>query len=218
MPSPGVAARVEVSAGDLDLRAGLTIRFAFFGFISDCGITIALIRLLGNKGGRNVFHRPCPNLADGARLCRSDHTAAVRDIHVKWGKIINGLAALSLFRREGDVEIKIEICLERGEPLKPPTHALLERRGFFPRRAGNDGERRVALSDVKVPAVEMVGPKEAMLATFLPARPEHEVIDDQLALAAEQLAERLSPEKSLRLRCFPRAVLRAIRTSAPALL
>src|SRR5207302_2382192 len=32
--------------------------------------------------------------------------------------------------------------------------------------------------------------KRAMRATFLPARPEHEMIDEKLALAAEQIAER----------------------------
>jgi len=36
----------------------------------------------------------------------------------------------------------------------------------------------------------MVGPKRAMLATFPPARSEHEVIDDELVLAAEQIRER----------------------------
>src|SRR5205807_9134453 len=61
---------------------------------------------------------------------------------------------------------------------------------FRQRRTGNDGERRVALSNVNVDAVEMVRPKRAMRATFLPARPEHEVIDEELALTAEQISER----------------------------
>src|SRR5205807_3285518 len=98
-------------------------------------------------------------------------------------------AALDLLGRERHVEIKIEIRLERGNPFEPPTHALLERLNFRQRRAGNDGKSRVALSNVSVHAVEMVGPKRAMLATFLPPRPEHEVIDDELALSAEQVAE-----------------------------
>src|ERR1043166_1429055 len=35
----------------------------------------------------------------------------------------------------------------------------------------------------------MVGPKRTMGATFFPPWPEHEVIDDELALAGEQIAE-----------------------------
>src|SRR5206468_11094519 len=73
---------------------------------------------------------------------------------------------------------------------EPPAHALLERCNLLPRRARNDRESRVAPSDVKVHAVDMVGPKRAMGATFLPAWPEHEMIDNELTLAAEQIAER----------------------------
>src|SRR6516225_2013358 len=40
-------------------------------------------------------------------------------------------------------------------------------------------------------AVEMVGQIRATRAAGLPARAQHEVIDDQLALAAEQFRERL---------------------------
>src|SRR5204863_10141598 len=87
------------------------------------------------------------------------------------------------------VKIKIEIGLKRRKPFEPPAHARLERLNFRQRRAGNHGERRVALSNVNVHAVEMVGPKRAMRATFLPARPEHEVIDEKLTLATKQVAE-----------------------------
>src|SRR5271168_4230051 len=39
-------------------------------------------------------------------------------------------------------------------------------------------------------AVVAVGPERTALARFLPVGAEHEVIDDQLALSAEQVAER----------------------------
>jgi hypothetical protein len=38
-------------------------------------------------------------------------------------------------------------------------------------------------------AVEMIGEKRAAGAALHPARPKHEVIDHQLALAAEQVGE-----------------------------
>ena len=112
------------------------------------------------------------------------------NLHFVFTVIVGKHPALDLLRRERHVEIKIEIRLERGKPFELPAHALLERLNFRQRRAGNDGESRVALSNVNVHAVEMVGPKRAMRATFLPARPEHEVIDNELALAAEQIGER----------------------------
>ena len=40
-------------------------------------------------------------------------------------------------------------------------------------------------------AVEMIGEERAARAAFLPAGTEHEVIDEQLAAAAEQVGERL---------------------------
>jgi hypothetical protein len=40
-------------------------------------------------------------------------------------------------------------------------------------------------------AVEVIGEQRAARAALLPVRAEHEVIDDQLALAAEQIGERL---------------------------
>ena len=57
-------------------------------------------------------------------------------------------------------------------------------------------------------ALEIVGPERAALAAGLPVRTEHEVIDDELALAAEQVREGrlavLAVEHVSRLDLFPR--------------
>jgi len=57
--------------------------------------------------------------------------------------------------------------------------------------SGARGEGDIALGEMDDRAVEMIGEIRAAWAAGFPARTEHEVIDDQLALAAEQIAERL---------------------------
>ena len=49
----------------------------------------------------------------------------------------------------------------------------------------------IALRQMNGGAVEMVGQERAARAALLPARTEHEVIDDQLAAAVEQVGQRL---------------------------
>src|SRR5690606_12324954 len=53
-------------------------------------------------------------------------------------------------------------------------------------------QRNVVVRQVQVGAVEVVGEERAAVAAFLPAGAVHEVVDDQLAVAAEQLGERLA--------------------------
>src|SRR5262249_3956767 len=58
-------------------------------------------------------------------------------------------------------------------------------------RARHRDERHVAMLEVQASAVDMVGPERAAHAAFLPSRPEHEMLDDQLAASAEEVGERL---------------------------
>ena len=83
------------------------------------------------------------------------------------------------------LEIKIEVRVERGDPFELPPHAILERFDFLSWRARNDRENRVAPANVKVHAVKWSAQKEQCGQPSLPARPEHEVIDDELAFVAE---------------------------------
>jgi hypothetical protein len=46
-------------------------------------------------------------------------------------------------------------------------------------------------------AVEMIGQQRTARTAFFPVGAEHEVIDDQLALAAEQIGQRLLAARSL---------------------
>src|SRR4051794_19915966 len=46
-------------------------------------------------------------------------------------------------------------------------------------------------------AFDIVGPERTADAAFIPARAEHEVVDDQLAAAAEQAGQRLFAVRSI---------------------
>ena len=83
----------------------------------------------------------------------------------------------------------IEVAAERRQPFEFPAHALLERLDFRQRCARHDDERHVALRKMNRGAVEMIGQIRAARAALLPAGTEHEVIDDELALAAEQIGQ-----------------------------
>ena len=56
--------------------------------------------------------------------------------------------------------------------------------------AGDAGEGDVAVGQVHRNAVEGVGPERAARAALGPVGSEHEVVDEQLAAAVEQLAQR----------------------------
>src|SRR5262245_2166164 len=58
-------------------------------------------------------------------------------------------------------------------------------------------EAHVAMREVDVDAVEVVGPEGAVLAAHLPIRGEHEVVDGELAPRAEEPGERFLPARPL---------------------
>ena len=83
--------------------------------------------------------------------------------------------------------VEVEVAAERRHPRKAPAHAPLEGLDLGERRAGDGDERHVALGEVDVGAVEMIGEEGATRTAFLPVRAEHEMVDDELASAVEQL-------------------------------
>ncbi len=71
-----------------------------------------------------------------------------------------------------------------------PTHALFENLDFGERCARNDRERHVALCEMDIRAVEMVSKERAARAARFPARTQHEMVDDELVAAVEQVVAR----------------------------
>ena len=95
-----------------------------------------------------------------------------------------------LLGREADVEVAVEVVARRRDPVELPAHALPEALDLGQRRARDGHERDVAVRQVHEHAVGVVGHVRAARAALLPARPEHEVLHQQLAPAVEQLGER----------------------------
>src|SRR5262249_59322333 len=69
--------------------------------------------------------------------------------------------------------------------------ALLEGLELGQWGAGHGDERGIPLAQMGREPVEIVGPEGAGLAARLPIRREHEVIDDELGLAGEEVRQAL---------------------------
>src|SRR5262249_14116193 len=76
-----------------------------------------------------------------------------------------------------------------GDPFEGPAHAALERLDLGQRGARHRHDVGVAGAQMDADALEIVSPERAALAGRLPVRMEHEVVDDELRLAAEELAQ-----------------------------
>src|SRR5215469_3018891 len=97
--------------------------------------------------------------------------------------------AEDLLGRERDAEVVVEVRLARRDPGEGPAHALFVGGDLADRRAGDRGEGDVAGAQVDGGAVEAVGPERAVRAAGVPLGREHEVVDDELAAAAEQVGQ-----------------------------
>jgi len=93
--------------------------------------------------------------------------------------------------------VPVEVVPVGRHPLEAPAHALLEGFDLRQRRARDREQGDVALREVPVRAVDVVGQERAAWAALLPPRTEHEVIDDQLAAPVEQVGEGLLPVRPL---------------------
>ena len=99
-------------------------------------------------------------------------------------------------RVEGDVEVIAEVAAETGVPRNGPAHPLPERLDPGQRRPADHGQRGVA--GVQVGQVtDGVGQERAGLAALIPVRLEHEVVDQQLAPALEQVEQARRPGGAL---------------------
>jgi hypothetical protein len=120
--------------------------------------------------------------ADARRLLAREPVRAVVVVDVALGHFV---------LRERHVIVVVEVVPVGRHPLEAPAHALLEGLDLGQRRPRNRHQRHVPGIQVHDVAVEIVGRPGAARATLLPLRPEHEVIDDQLAAAVEEVGESL---------------------------
>jgi len=131
---------------------------------------------------------------DGATGLPGEHADAGRLGYRKAADsvVVVRLLPLELLGGDGDVVVGVEVRVEGRHPLDAPAHAPpvgLERRE---RRARDEDQAGVPMVEVHDDAVEVVHPERAALAALLPARVEHEVLDDELAAPLEEIRERLA--------------------------
>ena len=91
----------------------------------------------------------------------------------------------------GCSEVEVEVALGGRGPLECPTHPLLVSLELLERSARDVEHGDVTRLDVGERGVDRVRTRRAHRAPGLVGRPEHEVIDEQLRSAVEQLGERL---------------------------
>src|SRR6185436_11213603 len=82
---------------------------------------------------------------------------------------------LLLIGREGNVVVKVEVAVQRGDPLEGPALIPGLSLQFLQWPARDGDERNIALFEMIDDAVEVVGPEGTAFAADLPFRPEHEV-------------------------------------------
>src|SRR6185312_810353 len=78
---------------------------------------------------------------------------------------------------------------ECRDPVEAPAHPFLK---YLDLRQGctrDSGEPHIAMRQVNLRGIEMVGQEGTGLASFFPVGSEHEVIDDQLAVASKQISK-----------------------------
>ena len=106
------------------------------------------------------------------------------------GREVEAGAGFALGLREG-AEVAVEVAARRGDPRERPTLALLVGDDVVepgPRRAQ---EGHAELREVEDRAAEVVGGERAAGAPLGHVGAEHEVVDDELGPAVEELAEGL---------------------------
>src|SRR5258707_8169990 len=114
------------------------------------------------------------------------HHAGVRSYIVEERR-----STFDFLRVKGGLIVKVEIALERGDPLEVPSHALFEQLDLGKRGPRNGHKAHITMREVNAAPVERVGPERAVRTPFVILGWEHKVIDDELAPLFEELGQRL---------------------------
>ena len=89
-----------------------------------------------------------------------------------------------------EAEVDVEARSVGRHPRHVPAHAAPVRRQLLDRCAGREHERHVAGVEVGEEPVDRVGDRRVHRVAGLVARPEHEVVDEELRATVEQLVQR----------------------------
>ena len=106
--------------------------------------------------------------------------------------VFDGSRALLLLG-ERDVEVEVELAVERRCPGKGPSHSTLVRLQLREWRQRHRRECDVMVRQVDGDAVEPVRDRRAGGASSLEVGPEHEVVDEELRAPSEKVRQRGTP-------------------------
>src|SRR5262245_1335611 len=131
------------------------------------------------------------------RLVEEARSGQLRLARVARCVVVRRPFALQRFASERNAVVEVEVAPERRQPGEAPSHPLLVGLELREGCLGDGDEGHVAMRQVDVDTVEIVGPERAALASLVPLRREHEVIDGELTPRAEELGERRLPARAL---------------------
>ncbi|MCY1409798.1 hypothetical protein D9M71_251550 [compost metagenome] len=103
--------------------------------------------------------------------------------------VVRSLSCGDLFGPGTDAKVVVEVASCRRHPVEPPAHAPLEGLEFGEGCVGNRHHCNVVVGQVLVGAVDVIAEVRATGAALVPALGEHEVVDNQLTAAAEQVRQ-----------------------------
>jgi hypothetical protein len=152
-------------------------------------------------------------MEDGARRILEEDADALA-LHV--ADLLGAVVVLGLLG-ERDAVVDVEVGVRRRVPREAPPHPLPVRGELRVGRERDGDHRDVARLQVDDVRVEVVGPERAALAAGVPARIEHEVVDDELAAAGEELRQRASSVRPLEDVLLLDALPRQVTSLAPQL-
>src|SRR5262249_32628959 len=104
--------------------------------------------------------------------------------------VVEGASGRQLIWRERDAEVVVEVRMVRGDPAESPSHARADLLDLVDGRAGNDGIGQIVILQVDENPLEMVDLERAADTLRDLARPQHEMLDEELTAAFEQIRER----------------------------
>src|SRR5580704_1512175 len=107
-------------------------------------------------------------------------------------EVVVDLPLVDLLLRERDVEVEVEIAAEGRDPFEVPAHARLVRENLGERCARDGYDRHVVVGEVLSRSVDVLGLEGAAGTGGIPFGRVHQMMDNQLAAAVEEVWERLA--------------------------
>src|SRR5262249_28157603 len=106
------------------------------------------------------------------------------------GEVVLDHALSDLVRREGHVEVVVEIALEGRHPVEAPAHAVPVGANLGKRSSRYCNDLHVMVLEVLRGSVNVLGLERTSGAGGLPFGREHQMMHDKLSAALEEFGER----------------------------